>query len=286
MTKYTSRVSFSLLAALALSVSACAGENADDTLAQDSALTRDLASVNADTAVQPQLTDVPAEAPPVVTPPAATTPRPRPRPATPRPTTPAPAPKATEPATTPGGNTVGTAPVKPLGTIPSGTRLTLNSTDKVCTNSNKVGDRFTATVSESVVGANGATIPAGSRAVVEVTTLKRSENVNDKVLVGLRVVSLTFDGTTYPVSAEVETAAITQIKNSNDAKKVIGGAIIGAVIGQAVGKDTKGTVIGAGAGAAAGAAAAKATANMEGCLNNGAAIGIRLNETLTVQRAS
>ena len=71
----------------------------------------------------------------------------------------------------------------------------------------------------------------------------------------------------------------------NDAKKVIGGAVIGAVVGQVIGKDAKGTVIGAATGAAAGTAAAAATANFEGCVNDGGRIVIKLTGPLTVRAA-
>jgi len=49
------------------------------------------------------------------------------------------------------------------------------SGSRICTNTNHVGDRFNATVTQAVVGSNGAVIPAGATASVEVTALKRSD---------------------------------------------------------------------------------------------------------------
>jgi len=121
---------------------------------------------------------------------------------------------------------------------------------------------------------------------VEITQLKRSENVNDKIQMGFRVVSVTFGGRTYPVVATTESAEITRVRNqpaSKDRQKVIGGAIVGAIAGQVLGKDTKGTIIGAAAGAAAGAGAAAATANYEGCLNDGGDLTVRLSEATQVR---
>ena len=92
---------------------------------------------------------------------------------------------------------------------------------------------------------------------------------------GFAVRTISFGGKTYNVDADVSSAAVDRVRNStkgNDAKKVVGGAVLGAVIGQVIGKDTKGTVIGAAAGAAAGTAAAAATANYEGCVNDGGRI--------------
>ena len=292
MTKYIRRFSTPLALTVALAVAACSkgGENSDTTLATDSALNRDLQLAAGDSAAQPQLKDVPAEAPA----PAPTTSTPsRPRTTTPKPTTrpstPAPAPAS--PPRTPSGNTVTPGEKNTagnVGEIASGTSLTLASGQKVCTNTNKVGDRITATTSEAVTGTNGVTVPAGATAVLEVTKLKRSENANDNIEMGFAVRTLQFGGTTYNVDADVTSAAVDRVRNStkgNDAKKVAGGAVLGAVIGQVIGKDTKGTVIGAAAGAAAGTAAAAATANYEGCVNDGGRIVIKLTAPLTIKVA-
>ena len=171
--------------------------------------------------------------------------------------------------------------------IASGSTLTLASSQKVCTNTNKVGDRITATLSESVTGSNGVVIPAGATAVLEVTKLKRSENTNDNIEMGFAVRTISFGGNTYNVDADVTSAAVDRVRSStksNDAKKVVGGAVIGAVIGQVIGKDTKGTVIGAATSAprpAPGAAAA--TANYDGCVNDGGRIVIKLTAPLTIK---
>ena len=186
------------------------------------------------------------------------------------------------------GNTVTRTPAGTaarVGTIPAGATLNLASGSKVCTNTNKVGERFNASVTDAVVGSNGAVIPAGSTATVEVTELKRSENANDNVVMGFRVVSVSFGGHTYPVSATTSYAQVTKVKNQpkgKDVQKVIGGAAIGAIAGQILGRSTKATVIGAAAGGAAGAAAAAATANYEGCVNSGGKITATLNSSTQV----
>jgi hypothetical protein len=302
------RVPLALALATVATVSACGGNDKTEAALQDSALSRDLALANQDSAAQPQLQDVPAEVPapaaeapapaPAATPRA--TPRPAPaapRPAAPRPTTttprPAPTPAPTTPTRTASGNTVtpttggaGAAERSGTGTIPSGTSLALTSNTRVCTNTHKVGDRFTATVSDAVTGANGARVPSGATATVEVTKVDRSENVRDKIEMGFRVVALTFGGRTYAVDATTESADVSRVRNqpaSKDRQKVIGGAVIGAIAGQVIGKDTKGTIIGAATGAAAGAATAAATANYEGCLNDGARLAIRLTDPVQIR---
>lgn len=286
MVQYIPRLKASLVLSLALLAGACS--NKDDTAAADSALNSDIQLANRDTAAQPALTDVPA---------ASTTPSPST--AAPRTTTPArtttttrtPTTTARRPTTTTtsSGNTVTRTPAGSaarVGTIPAGATLTLASGSKICTNTSRVGERFTATVTTPVAGSNGAMIPAGATANVEVTELKRSENANDDVRMGFRVVSVTYGGHTYPISATTTDAQVSKVKNqpkNKDVQKVVGGAAIGAIAGQILGKSTKATVIGAAAGGAAGAAAAAATSNYEGCVNSGARITAQLNSSTQVQ---
>lgn len=278
-------------------LSACTEKKNGDTLAQDTALNRDLQMANADTSAQPALKDIPAGT--VAPAPAAPAPQaPAPRSTTTRrsggtvvrtPVRPAPAPAPTS-STTSSGNTVtrntGGGAERAVGTISAGSTLNLASNSRVCTNTNRVGQRFTATVSEPVTGSNGATIPAGATATIEITELKRSENANDNVVMGFRVVSVSFGGKTYPVAATTNYARVEKIRNQpkdKDVQKVVGGAAVGAIIGQVLGKSTKGTVIGAAAGAAAGTAAAAATANFEGCVPSGGRITVSLDSPVQVQ---
>ena len=284
MTKYISRLGLPLLLASALTVGACArGDDGSDTaLASDTALNRDLQLAGQDSAAQPALQDVPAgsaKAPATRTPPRTTGNTPRQSTSTGT---------AARPTTTTSGNTVTTGAKgseAALGTLPSGTSIALSSTARVCTNTHKVGDRFTATVSEPVT-AGGVTIPAGATAVVVVTALKGSENANDNVIIGLNVSSISYGGRTYNIQSEVQSASVNKVRTTtrgSDAKKVIGGAVIGAVAGQILGKDTKSTVTGAAAGAAAGTAAAIATGDYAGCINDGGRIVIRLTAPAQVR---
>jgi hypothetical protein len=287
MSKYIARIAAPLALSLALIASACSDKKSGDSLAQDTSLNRDLQMANQDTAV-PALQDVPATGAPTTTAPRAparTAPRPSTRPpvrTTPRPATPT-------TTTTASGNTVtkgSSGSERATGTIPAGSEIELTSNSRVCTNTHKVGQRFSATVSNTVTGSNGATIPAGATATVEITELNRSENANDPVKMGFRVVSVTFNGRTYAIDATTTYANVDRVRNqpkSKDVQKVAGGAVVGAILGQVLGHDTKGTVIGAAAGAAAGAGAAVATANYEGCVPSGGRLTITLDNSATVQ---
>ncbi|HZF73859.1 MAG TPA: hypothetical protein VEZ51_10530 [Gemmatimonadaceae bacterium] len=289
MVQYIPRFNASLALSFALLAGACTTKT-DNNAAADSALNKDIQLANRDTAAQPALTDVPASST-VANAPATTAPRTTTRTTTTnRTTTRTPTTTTRTPTTsvTSSGNTVtrtsGGAAAR-VGTIPAGSTLQLASNSTVCTNTYKVGQRFNASVTNAVTGSNGAVIPSGATANVEVTELKRSENANDNVVMGFRVVSVTFGGHTYPVSATTTDAQVTKVKNQpkgKDVQKVIGGAAIGAIAGQILGRSTKATVIGAAAGGAAGAAAAAATANYEGCVNSGGRITATLNSSTQV----
>jgi hypothetical protein len=300
-----SRIAAPVLFAVTLALGACKqGDSPEDVLARDTSLVHDLQLANADSLAQPQLTDVPATIEPAQAPAApaprvtqrrtpseiltpsrnprrvATTPR-----SDPQPVEPAPAP------VTENGNTVtenDTGSEREIGTIASGSEISLYSGQRVCTNTYAVGDRFTASVAESVQGSNGVSIPAGATAVIELTSLKRSENANDNITMEFVVKSIAFNGTTYPVNSEVIAAQVEKVRNgdaSNDGRKVATGAVIGAIAGQILGRKTKSTVIGAATGAAAGAVVAGATGKYDGCVPNGGRISLRLNQAMVVQHS-
>ena len=173
-----------------------------------------------------------------------------------------------------------------VGIVSAGSEVVLSAGQRVCTNTNNVGDRFTAQIADPVMGANGTVIPTGATATVSITSLHRSERAGDAIEIGLRVESITFGGKTYQVSSETTFAQVDRVRSESrgdDVRKVATGAAIGAVLGQILGGRTKSTVIGAATGAAAGAVAASRNANFDGCVPSGGRIIIRLTEPLTIQ---
>ena len=290
-----------LIATLVVAV-ACSDRKSGDVLSEDTSLTRDLALANQDTASKPALRDVPVAAEPE---PVASDPEPAPPPTPRRVTAPAvrrttprqaaptvsPAPAPTQPQvrTTESGNTervTERGSEAPLGVVSSGSEISLASGQRICTNTNNVGDRFTAQIADPVIGANGTIIPVGATAVVSITSLHRSEKAGDDIQIGLRVESIAYGGKTYPVSSEVTYAQVDKVRaesGGETARKVATGAAIGAVIGQILGRKTKSTVIGAATGAAAGAVVANRNADYDGCVPSGGRITIRLTEPLTIQ---
>jgi len=297
MAKYIGRFIAPLALGAVVALGACKTDSSkqDSTSALNrdtSALGRDLAMANRDTTAQPQLKDVPAN-PPATSAPTRTTPRSTARSSNERGSARSNQPR-NEPRTTASGNTE-THPAAgasnsggAVGTIAAGTSIGLTPTSTVCTNTNKVGDRITMTTQNAISGSNGATIPAGATVTLTATTLKRSENSNDQIVMEFAVNSVTFGGKSYPLDASVVNAPVQRVRNepkSKDAQKVAIGAGIGAIACQILGKNTKSTVIGGAVGAAAGAAAAATTANYEGCIQNTSTVTIKLNSPAQVRVA-
>jgi hypothetical protein len=158
----------------------------------------------------------------------------------------------------------------------AGAAFSLASQQRICTSSNRPGDRFVATISNTIYGDAGATIPAGSNVVLEVASV--TENG-----ISFAVHSVELNGRNYSLNGDVYSAGELEkvrLNPESDAKKVAGGAAVGALIGQIMKKNTKGTVIGAAAGGAAGAVAAKMTAKYDSCLPVGAPMRLTLSSAL------
>jgi outer membrane lipoprotein SlyB len=249
------------LFAVAVALCACSGRDSGRT---DSALTRDLALASQAQASQPQFQDTAATqagAPASRTQRIGNAPRTR-----------------TIPRTTPAAE----APHEAAREIGAGSGFALASQQRICTTTNRPGDRFVATLTSPVVGSNGAVIPSGSSVVLEV-----AGTAADGSSISLRPVSVEFNGMSYPVTGDVATQSgleRTKIVGdpNGDKKKVIGGAIAGAIIGQMIGHNTKGTIIGAATGAAGGAVAAKVTEKYESCLPVGGTMRLTLGQGIVL----
>lgn len=260
------RRAFLPLLALALVAGACGGDDAADDASREIELTPAPADAPLNDQPAPDASTTPANAPATKAPaPAPTKTATTPRPTTPRPTTPA---RATS------------------GTIAAGTSFAVTNGARICTNTHKVGDRFTATLGTAVEGTNGATIPAGATVTLAVTESAISKNSRDNWKLAFDVVSVQIGERTYEIEGDVtRVATIEPVRSQStgqQAGKVATGAAIGAVAGQILGKNTKSTVVGGAIGAAAGGAVAAQTADYEGCLPANGTITIALGAPLTV----
>jgi hypothetical protein len=172
-------------------------------------------------------------------------------------------------------------------TAAAGTQMSLAASDTITTRAAKVGDSFTATVSQDVKDASGrVVIPAGSTVEGTITAARPAPNPNSSGQLVLEVKSVSVRGASYPLEATVESKD-TVMKGRGvtkaDAAKVGGGAVAGAIVGKLLGKNTKGAVVGGAVGAAAGAAAARASRDIDVVIPKGAAITIKLTQPVRVK---
>ncbi len=178
------------------------------------------------------------------------------------------------------------APVPVARVIDTGTQLTLTSGMRVCTGTNKVGDKLVATVTSPVTGSGGAMIPAGSRVVLEVAQVGPADSPDGGRIV-FKPAAIYVGGVAYPATGDiVSTTPPLRVQapttGPSDKEKVVGGAIAGAILGQIFGRNTKSTVIGAAAGAATGAVVAKAQQSYQTCLPEGSALTLTLSSPVTM----
>jgi hypothetical protein len=257
----------------------------------DSDLARDIALAARSTAAVPQFEDTalapkPVPASPKPSPekrqtPTRTASRPQPRVETRQPT-PAPAEQQTAEAPAPAPK-----PAPIVAEIGTGAQITLSSSARVCTQTNRPGDKFIATVTSATTGTNGAEIPAGAHVVLEVASVTPGESP-EGAQIAFRVRSVVINDSDYKAAGDVipvsplERTKVPNADPNADKKKVVGGAIAGALLGQILGKNTKSTVIGAAAGAAAGAAVAKVKERYEACLPDGGELRLTLTEPMVM----
>lgn len=174
-----------------------------------------------------------------------------------------------------------------MGTVSAGTSFGVRPVARVCTNTFKPGERFTAILDSSVAGSDGAVIPAGSSVVLKVDESTRSENTNDSLRLTFSAVSLRIGQRSYEVTGHVsQTTPLEKVRvqsTTDQAKKVGAGALIGALAGQLLGKNTRSTVLGGAVGAAAGAAVAAGTADYDGCVPTTATLMVGLDAPLRIR---
>ncbi|HUQ80652.1 MAG TPA: hypothetical protein VM076_05935 [Gemmatimonadaceae bacterium] len=164
----------------------------------------------------------------------------------------------TRPSTVSSGGDVA-IPSTPVNssTLPTGSVVTVTLDQQIGTKNSKVGDTFSATVSEAITASNGQTVvPAGSKVYGKVTGLQDSNNAGQKAAIRLDFERININGVERPFEANITTTNLetqgADTRNETLKKAGIGaaaGAVLGAVIG---GGDVSKILGGAAIGAAAG----------------------------------
>jgi hypothetical protein len=135
--------------------------------------------------------------------------------------------------------------------IPAGTVLNIRTTHDVYADSSSPGMRVNGVVDDPIYVGGRIVVPRGSPAMLEVTHVTRSSNMEGRDRITFKVLWIEAARRTYAVSTNrVEMKGPSEGKKA--ARKIIGGAGIGALAGGIFGGGT-GAAIGAAAGGTTGA---------------------------------
>jgi hypothetical protein len=154
--------------------------------------------------------------------------------------------------------------------------------DKPVTSENaRVEDEVIARVTRDVKVGDRVAIPAGSKALGEVTLVERGGKLRERARLGVRFTSVVLaDGTRVPLNTETIIRE-GDAPGNESAAKIGGGAIGGAIIGGILG-GAKGAAIGSVVGGGAGTGAVMAGGRNAATLSSGAPVTVRLQEPVTV----
>lgn len=168
----------------------------------------------------------------------------------------------------------------PSVTIAAGTVVTVRMIDAIDSAKNYPGEEFDATVFSPIVVGDRVVVPQNSNARVRLVNVKSAGHFKGRSELQLELVSLTVNGTPYPVqSGYYETQGASRGKRS--AETVGGGAGLGALIG-AIAGGGRGAAIGAGIGAAGGGGVQAATKGQQAQVASEAKIDFTLKNPLVI----
>jgi hypothetical protein len=136
-------------------------------------------------------------------------------------------------------------------TIPAGTMISVRTIDAIDSDTNRIGDRFQASLQEPIE-IDGVTVaPKGADVYGRLSEAQEAGHLAGRSQLKLELTGIVIDGRTQPVvTGEYEVKGSS--RTASTAKKSAGGAALGAIIGGIAGGG-KGAAIGAGVGAGAGA---------------------------------
>jgi len=135
-------------------------------------------------------------------------------------------------------------------TIPAGTRISVRTIDSIDSAKNDVGDRFQASLEESLIVDGDVVVAKGADVYGRLAESKESGTFSGRSQLRLELTGIVVNGQTIPlVTGEYELTG--KSRGASTAKRTIGGAAVGSLIGALAGGG-QGAAIGAGVGAGVG----------------------------------
>lgn len=187
-----------------------------------------------------------------------------------------------------GGEVISPATSTNANVLASGSSMEVQLNQALSTETNKVGDTFTANVVGNVTTSSGAVIiPAGSVVYGKVSALDDSDHPADQALIQLAFSTIRVNGRDYPFTANVTNVAEVKqtTKNSETvAKSAATGAAIGAAIGAIIkGRDLEAILKGGAIGAAAGTVISLGVGDVEHVIPAGTRMTIQSTQQVTLR---
>ncbi|HEX7120713.1 MAG TPA: hypothetical protein VF212_18110 [Longimicrobiales bacterium] len=185
------------------------------------------------------------------------------------------------------GPAVGVQPAPPTAdAIPAGTLMEVELNQTIGTEENRVGDRFTATVTRPLVAQNGqVVVPQGALVHGVVTGLDDSDHLGDQAAIRVNFERITFQGRSYPFAAEVvDTDVETRRDGDAAVTGAVTGAIAGAALGAVIGGDLEDILIGGALGAGAGTIISLGIGDVEAELPAGTDLALRTTRSISLRR--
>ena len=135
--------------------------------------------------------------------------------------------------------------------LPAGTRVSVRTIDGIDSTKNHIGDRFQATLEESLVVDGNVVVAKGANVYGRLAESKTSGTFAGRSELRLELTGIVVNGQTVPlVTGEYQLSG--KSRGASTAKRTVGGAAVGTIIG-AIAGGGKGAAVGAGVGGAAGA---------------------------------
>jgi hypothetical protein len=131
-------------------------------------------------------------------------------------------------------------------TVPTGSKIVIRMIDSVNSETNKVGEQFTAVLEEPVFQEGVEIIPRGADIRGRIANINEAGRIAGSAQLGLELTQIIVNGIPYSVTTS-EYQEVGEGRGSQTAKRAAAGAGIGALIG-AIAGGGKGAAIGAGVG--------------------------------------
>jgi len=184
-----------------------------------------------------------------------------------------------------------------LFTVSSGKRFRVRMNDTISSKTARIGDRFTATITEPVYSNTGVVvIPTGSEVIGRVNLVKPAAKGGKPGQIDANFVQVRLpNGRTRAINGALTDLDSDDAKSDNEGtasgdrmkhRKVIfigGGGVGGAVLGGAIGGG-KGALIGGLLGAGAGLLGERYTKGEEAEVRSGTQFGVYLNQAISMPR--